>query len=154
MKQLADGVWQLGGFPPNVINVYVIEDVLIDAASRHAARRILRQIDGRPITAHALTHAHPDHQGASHAVCARLGVPYWVGGRDVDAAEDPNLIGALQPATRSPPLLPHVHRPGPSHRPPPHRGRRRRRLPGARRARALGRPRRLLARVRPRPHPR
>ena len=89
MKQLADGVWQVGGFPPNAINVYVIEDVLIDAASRHATRRILRGIDGHPITAHALTHAHPDHQGASHAVCERLAIPFWVGERDVDAAEDP-----------------------------------------------------------------
>ena len=32
-------------------------------------------------TAHALTHAHPDHQGASHAVCERLGLPFWVGAR-------------------------------------------------------------------------
>ena len=98
MKQLADSVWQVGGFPPNAINVYVIEDVLIDAASRHATRRILDGIDGHPITAHALTHAHPDHQGASHAVCERLAIPFWVGERDVDAAEDPGLIGALQPS--------------------------------------------------------
>ena len=43
MKQLADGVWQLSGFPPNAINVFVIEDVLIDASTRYATRRILRQ---------------------------------------------------------------------------------------------------------------
>ena len=29
--------------------------------------------------AHALTHAHPDHQGASKQVCDTLGVPFWVG---------------------------------------------------------------------------
>jgi hydroxyacylglutathione hydrolase len=97
MKQLADGVWQLGGFPPNAINVYVIEDVLVDAASRHATRRILRQVEGHRLAAHALTHAHPDHQGASHAVCERLGLPFWVGARDADAAEDPRLIGDRQP---------------------------------------------------------
>ena len=34
MKQLADGVWKLAGFPPNLINVFLIDDVLIDAASR------------------------------------------------------------------------------------------------------------------------
>jgi hypothetical protein len=34
MKQLADGVWQLSGFPPNGINVFVLEDVLIDASTR------------------------------------------------------------------------------------------------------------------------
>ena len=97
MKQLADGVWQLSGFPPNGINVFVLEDVLVDAASRHATRRIMRQISDRTITAHALTHAHPDHQGASHAVCERLGIPFWVGADDADAAENPALIGERQP---------------------------------------------------------
>jgi hydroxyacylglutathione hydrolase len=97
MRQLADGVWQLSGFPPNAINVYVIGDVLVDASTRYATRRIMRQIDGRQINAHALTHAHPDHQGASHDVCGRLGIPFWVGERDVAAAEDPALIGEGQP---------------------------------------------------------
>ena len=98
MRQLADGVWQLSGFPPNAINVYVIGDVLVDASTRYATRRIMRQIDGRQINAHALTHAHPDHQGASHEVCGRLGIPFWVGERDVAAAEDPVLIGEGQPS--------------------------------------------------------
>ena len=98
MRQLADGVWQLSGFPPNAINVYVIGDVLVDASTRYATRRIMRQIDGRQINAHALTHAHPDHQGASHDVCERLGIPFWVGERDVAAAEDPVLIGEGQPS--------------------------------------------------------
>jgi hydroxyacylglutathione hydrolase len=97
MKQLAPNVWQLSGFPPNAINVYVIGDVLIDAASRYATRRILRQVKDRPITAHALTHAHPDHQGASHNVCERLGIPFWVGERDAEAAENPKLIAERQP---------------------------------------------------------
>ena len=97
MRQLADGVWQLGGFPPNAINAYVIGDVLIDAATRYAKRRILRQLSGHSIAAHALTHAHPDHQGASHAVCSELEIPFWVGDADVDAAERPELIGRRQP---------------------------------------------------------
>ncbi|MDQ3571272.1 MAG: MBL fold metallo-hydrolase [Actinomycetota bacterium] len=97
MKQLADGVFQLRGFPPNAINVYLIGDVLIDASTRFATRRILRELQGHDLAAHALTHAHPDHQGASHAVCERYGVPFWVGEADVAAAEDPDLIGALQP---------------------------------------------------------
>jgi glyoxylase-like metal-dependent hydrolase (beta-lactamase superfamily II) len=98
VKQLADGVWQLSGFPPNGINVFVAEDVLIDAASRHATRRILRQVEGHKLSAHALTHAHPDHQGASHAVCERLGLPFWVSADDADAAENPALIGERQPS--------------------------------------------------------
>ena len=58
------------------INVYVVEDVLIDAATRHSGGRILRELEGR-VNAHALTHAHPDHQGASHEVCEALGIPFW-----------------------------------------------------------------------------
>jgi glyoxylase-like metal-dependent hydrolase (beta-lactamase superfamily II) len=87
MKQLADGLWQLRGFPPNGINVYLADDVLIDAATRQGTRRILRQIKGRPVTAHALTHAHPDHQGSSHAICEQLGIPLWCGAGDVEAME-------------------------------------------------------------------
>lgn len=97
MKQLADGVWKLAGFPPNAINVYLLEDVLIDASTKYATRRIVRELKGHKLSAHALTHAHPDHQGASHAVCERYGVPFWVGERDADAAENPKLIGERQP---------------------------------------------------------
>ena len=73
MKELPPGLWQLRGFPPHGINVYLMGDVLVDAATRRAGRRILGQLKGRPVTAHALTHAHPDHQGASHEVCERSG---------------------------------------------------------------------------------
>jgi glyoxylase-like metal-dependent hydrolase (beta-lactamase superfamily II) len=97
VKKLADDVWQVRGFPPNAINVYVIGDVLIDASTRYATRRIMRQVADHGIAAHALTHAHPDHQGASHNVCERLGIPFWVGAADADAAERPELIGERQP---------------------------------------------------------
>ena len=97
MKRLAEGVWQLRGFPPDAINVYMIEDVLIDAGTRHAAKRILKQLEGHEVNAHALTHAHPDHQGSSDEVCGRLGIPYWVGERDVPFAEDPQAIAGVQP---------------------------------------------------------
>jgi hydroxyacylglutathione hydrolase len=79
MRKLADGVFQFRGIPPDAINVYLAGDVLIDAATRQGERRILRQLRGRVLSAHALTHAHADHQGASHAVCTNFGVPYWVG---------------------------------------------------------------------------
>jgi hydroxyacylglutathione hydrolase len=97
VKQVAEGVWQLGGFPPHAINVYLVEDVLVDAATRHAGRRILRQLKGREVSVHALTHAHSDHQGASKEVSETLGVPFWVGEADADAAERPELIRERQP---------------------------------------------------------
>jgi hydroxyacylglutathione hydrolase len=91
VKQLADGLYQLSGFPPNGINVYLMGDVIVDAATRHAGRRILRQIRDHRVSAHALTHVHPDHQGASKAICEALGVPLWVGEADVPAMEDGDI---------------------------------------------------------------
>jgi hydroxyacylglutathione hydrolase len=96
VKRLADELYLLRGFPPNAINVYLLGDVLIDAATRKGERRIMRQIGGRTVTAHALTHAHPDHQGASHAICEALGIPLWCGAGDVAAMETPGGIAASQ----------------------------------------------------------
>jgi hydroxyacylglutathione hydrolase len=92
VRQLAEDVHLLRGFPPNAINVYLVGDVLIDAATRQGEKRIMRQIAGRRVTAHALTHAHPDHQGASHAICERLEIPLWCGAGDVPAMETPGAI--------------------------------------------------------------
>ena len=98
MRRLADDLYQLGGFPPHAFNVYLMGGVLVDAGTRHAGPRILRQLRGRSVAAHALTHAHPDHQGSSHAVCEALGVTLWCGAADADAAEDPALILRRLPA--------------------------------------------------------
>jgi hydroxyacylglutathione hydrolase len=92
MRQLADDVHLLRGRPPNAINVYLIGDVLLDAGTRQAEKRIMRQIAGRKLSAHALTHAHPDHQGSSHAICERLRIPLWCGQGDVPAMESPDGI--------------------------------------------------------------
>jgi hydroxyacylglutathione hydrolase len=120
MRELAPGVWKLAGFPPNAINCYLLGDprsdaVLVDAGTRVDRALILRQLRGVKLTAHALTHAHGDHQGASQAVCERFGVPYWVGAADVGAAE---LGGAAlyadmpQPLHWMPRLYSHIF-PGP-----------------------------------------
>jgi glyoxylase-like metal-dependent hydrolase (beta-lactamase superfamily II) len=98
MRKMADDLYLLRGFPPFAINVYLMGDVLVDAGTRFAVGRILRQLKGRTVRAHALTHAHPDHQGASHAVCEALGLPLWCGAADAPAAEDPQLIQARMPA--------------------------------------------------------
>ena len=87
MRQLADDVWQLSGFPRDNVNVYVIDDVLIDAGAPWDRHRIARQIEGRSLSAHALTHAHPDHLGASHAICNQFALPLWCGADDAEAVE-------------------------------------------------------------------
>ena len=107
MKELAPDVWQLGGLPPNGINVYVIGDVLIDAATRRAGRRILKQIDGHEISLHALTHVHPDHQGASAEVCEARAIPLACHADDVDAMEGRRPV---QEAGQGHPVNKLVHR--------------------------------------------
>ena len=100
MRELAPGVWQLQGGFPNVLNVYLLGDVLIDAGAKRSGRRILRELKGRKLSAHALTHAHPDHQGASKLVCETFGAPFWVSEGDAPAAEDARLIKERQPGHR------------------------------------------------------
>ena len=75
MKELAPGLFQLRGFPPQGINVYLMGDVLVDAATRRAGRRILGQLKGRTVTAHALTHAHPTTRARATRSARRSGSP-------------------------------------------------------------------------------
>ena len=44
MKRLTDGVEQLGGFPPNAVNIYLSDGVLFDSGTRFDRGRILRQL--------------------------------------------------------------------------------------------------------------
>ena len=88
MKPLADDLYILDGFPPYAINVYLMGDVLVDAGSRHAVKRIHKQLRGRTVSTHALTHAHGDHQGSSHEICDALRLPLWCGEHDAEAVED------------------------------------------------------------------
>lgn len=97
MKQLAPDLWQLRGLPPNAINVYVADDVLIDAATRLAGRRILRQLEDRPLSLLALTHVHSDHQGAVVEVCEARGVPLACHADDVDAMEGRRPVQEAHP---------------------------------------------------------
>jgi glyoxylase-like metal-dependent hydrolase (beta-lactamase superfamily II) len=97
MRERAEGVWQLPGLIPNIINTYLIRtpagDVLIDAGTRWATGRILRALRGRRLAMVALTHAHPDHQGAAHEVCRRFGVPLACHEADVPVMEGRRPMG-------------------------------------------------------------
>ena len=91
MKELAPGLHVLSGFPPNGFNVYAVENgdgiVLVDTATRHARRRILRQVAGRKLDGILITHAHRDHAGAMHAVATETGAPVWSSADDAGALE-------------------------------------------------------------------
>jgi glyoxylase-like metal-dependent hydrolase (beta-lactamase superfamily II) len=116
MRTLADGVHQLSGRPPNAINVYLVGDVLVDAGTPGARRRILRQLAGHEVRAHLVTHAHPDHFGSSHAVCEALGLPLWAGEVDAEAIETarpvaaPGRVPALMAKLKMPPPHPVARR--------------------------------------------
>jgi hydroxyacylglutathione hydrolase len=98
MTELAPGVQQLYGFPKYAVNWYIVGDVLIDAGGKPDTGRIVKKLKEHKVAAHALTHAHPDHQGASHAVCEHFGIPFLVPERDVEVAENPELILTRQPS--------------------------------------------------------
>jgi len=97
MRAIADDVHLITGFPPLAVNCHLVGDVLVDAMGRWDAKHILKELRGHTVNAHALTHAHPDHQGSSHAVCSTLDIPLWVHEADAAAVEDPSLIRARQP---------------------------------------------------------
>jgi len=98
---VADGIWRLPGLVPWMINVYLVRtdggDVLIDAGTRWATGRYLRALRGRKLAMVALTHAHPDHQGAAHEVCTRFGVPLACHQGDVDVMEGRVPMGHSRP---------------------------------------------------------
>ena len=94
MKYLAPGVWRLKELPAPTINVYLAEDVLIDAGRRWDKRRIFAELEGREISMVALTHVHPDHQGCAKAVCEARGVPLACHADDVDAMEGRRPVAA------------------------------------------------------------
>jgi glyoxylase-like metal-dependent hydrolase (beta-lactamase superfamily II) len=75
VREIAPGVEQLRCLIPNAINTYLVGDVLIDAGTRLSGKRILRQLIDRPLSLLALTHVHPDHQGAAHAICEARAIP-------------------------------------------------------------------------------
>jgi hydroxyacylglutathione hydrolase len=112
--EVAPGLQRWSPFPLDLVNVYLLDDVLVDAGSKAQAFRLLRALRGQQVAAHALTHAHFDHQGSSHAVCRALEVPLWCGEREREAVESGDQA-YLYP--RPDELLPRIARrlAGPAH---------------------------------------
>ena len=94
-REVVTGVWRFPLAPLDAVNVYLLGDVLLDAGGRLAGHRILRALAGRRVVAHAVTHAHFDHQGSSHTLCERLGIPLWCGEGDRAALASGNLRRSL-----------------------------------------------------------
>ncbi len=116
MKQVADGVERLDEPGPRpLVNIYLAGDTLIDAGSKFDKGRILKQTRDRDLKLLALTHVHPDHQGAAHAVCEEYGIPLACHVDDVEAMEGRRPV---QEASRNHPAnrLFHIISEGPPHK--------------------------------------
>ena len=85
LHELAPGLALARGGPGRSLNVYLLGDVVVDSGVRWSRRRLARQLAGRQLTAHVLTHAHFDHAGCSAWLCHALGVPLWCGAGDAAA---------------------------------------------------------------------
>jgi hydroxyacylglutathione hydrolase len=79
LYELAPGVSLARGGPGRTLNVYLVGTVVIDSGVCWSRRRLTRQLAGRRVTAHVLTHAHFDHAGCSAWLCETLAVPLWCG---------------------------------------------------------------------------
>ena len=85
LHELAPGLALARGGPGRTLNVYLLGTVILDSGVRWSRRRLARQLAGRPVTAHVLTHAHFDHAGCAAWLCRTLGVPLWCGAGDAAA---------------------------------------------------------------------
>lgn len=92
MIQIAEGAWQIAVMPRQSINCYLLGDVLVDAGVKRSGPKLLRALRGKAVAAHVLTHAHPDHQGASADVCDALNLPLMCHPDEKEAAETGNVL--------------------------------------------------------------
>lgn len=97
LREIAPGLWMLPLMPRENLNVYLVGDVVVDSGAGFTYRRLLRGLAGRSVAAHAITHAHPDHQGGSHALCEERDIPLWCGAGDRMAAESGSFVSVAPP---------------------------------------------------------
>jgi hydroxyacylglutathione hydrolase len=85
LHELAPGLRLARGGPGRSLNVYLLGGVVVDSGVRWSRRRLARQLAGRQLSAHVLSHAHFDHAGCSAWLCHTMGVPLWCGAGDAAA---------------------------------------------------------------------
>ncbi|NCU02954.1 MAG: MBL fold metallo-hydrolase [Chitinophagaceae bacterium] len=100
MQQIAKDVFHIPLMPRNSINCYIIEAVLIDSGIRSSYNKISKSISKVPVHAHALTHAHADHQGCTHQLCNEYRLPLYCHPLEVQRAET-GLVTAEYPSAKN-----------------------------------------------------
>jgi glyoxylase-like metal-dependent hydrolase (beta-lactamase superfamily II) len=91
MELLAPDLHLIPSRPAYSFNAYLMEGVLIDAGTKGAHGRLRKALNGTRPSAHAITHAHADHQGSSAALCDDFGIELWAGEADADAMASGDL---------------------------------------------------------------
>jgi hydroxyacylglutathione hydrolase len=82
MRRVAEDVFHIPLSPRDGVNAYLLGDVVVDAGTKGAGKRLIKALKGHVVGAHALTHGHPDHAGGSKRLAQAFEVPVWVGERD------------------------------------------------------------------------
>ncbi|APX12887.1 MBL fold metallo-hydrolase [Tateyamaria omphalii] len=95
MIQIGEGAWQIPVMPRQSVNCYLLGDVLVDAGIRRSGHKLLAALRGKAVGGHVLTHAHPDHQGATAEVCRALNLPLMCHGAEREAAETGYVLGSF-----------------------------------------------------------
>ena len=86
IRRVAEDVFHIPLSPRDGVNAYLLGDVVVDAGTKGAAKRLIKALRGHAVGAHALTHGHPDHAGGAR--------------RLVDALERPGLGRRARPRRR------------------------------------------------------
>lgn len=98
IEELAPDFVRISVIGADIINVYLLEDVLVDSGPRFVGQKLVSALRDRPLRAHALTHGHFDHQGSTFAICASFGIPLMCGEGDRDAIESGNTKSISSPS--------------------------------------------------------
>ncbi len=96
MLLVAPGVWLIDGFIDYFVNAYLVGDVLIDAFTRWHSWHLSRKLRGHRLSQIALTHCHPDHQGAAWFLCRKHKIPLACHPADIPAMDG---TGPMLPRT-------------------------------------------------------
>ncbi len=75
--EIAPAVWRLSLIPLDLLNVVRAGRRACGQLLPWNSRRLTRARDGRSLSAHVLTHGHPDHQGRATPPVRRRGLPLW-----------------------------------------------------------------------------
>jgi glyoxylase-like metal-dependent hydrolase (beta-lactamase superfamily II) len=92
MREIAPDVYQVPLAPRNLVNAYVIGNVLVDTGLPTSAGTLKRVVREHDIKTIALTHAHGDHVGSAKKLRDEFDLPVWVGAADKEATEQGKAV--------------------------------------------------------------